>query len=184
VQQQLLDILGQLEHAQARLDMLADATGDNRWNVRNDPAKWSVAECVAHLNLTSAAYIPRIRKAIESARQLPPYDGKYHRDLIGWVFGKMTGPLPKIGGTRIGRVKTTAPFVPAGDHPKQITLPEFKRLQLELMGLVKESNGLAIHKTRIHSPFGEKISYNTYSTFRILPPHEERHLQQAEGVWQ
>jgi len=183
VQQQLSDIIGDFEHAQRRLDQLAQVIGDDRWNVRNDPARWSVAECVAHLNLTGAAYVPRIRKAIEEARTMPRYDGKYRRDFIGWLFAVMTGPLPKVGRTRIGKVKTTAPFVPTGDHPKQLTLAEFKRLQLELMGMVKECDGLAIHKTKIQSPFGEKISYNTFSTFHILTQHEERHLQQAEGVW-
>ena len=184
MQQQLSDIIAQFEHAQARLDRLGDATTDEHWSKRNDPARWSVSECVAHLNLTSEAYIPRIRKAIEEARRLPAFKGKYHRDVIGWLFGKMTGPLPKIGKMRIGKVKTTAPFVPKGDHPKQITLAEFKKLQLELIALVRECDGLPIDKTKIQSPFGEKISYNTYSTFRILPPHQERHLQQAEGVWE
>lgn len=182
--QQLSDIIAGFDHAQARLERLADKIPDDRWNMRNDPARWSVAECIAHLNLTSEAYIPRIRKALEHARRLPAFRGKYHRDIIGWVFAKMTGPLPKIGGKRIGRVKTTAPFVPRGDHPKQLTLAEFKRLQMELISLVRESDGLAIDKTKIQSPFGEKISYNTYSTFRILAPHQERHLQQAEAVWQ
>lgn len=184
MQQQLSDIIAQFGHAQARLDQLADAIPDDRWNKRNDPARWSVAECVAHLNLTSEAYIPRIRKAIEEARQLPAFTGRYRRDFIGWLFAKMTGPLPKIGRTRIGRVKTTAPFVPRGDHPKQLTIAEFRKLQLDLVALVNESEGLAIDKTKILSPFGEKVSYNTYSTFLILAPHQERHLQQAEGVWE
>jgi hypothetical protein len=184
VHRQLSDLVAQFEHAQGRLDRLADATSEERWNVRKDPARWSVAECVAHLNLTSAAYVPRIMKAIEEARKLPAFKGSYHRDFLGWLFATMTGPLPKFRGTRIGRVKTTAAFVPTGDHPKQLTLAEFKRLQLELIGLVEESDGLAIDKTKIRSPFGEKISYNTYSTFRILTGHEERHLQQAEGVWE
>jgi hypothetical protein len=183
MQQQLSDIIDQLEQAQAHLDKVGETIPDDRWNVRNDPARWSVAECVAHLNLTSAAYVPRIRKAIEEARQLPPFKGTYHRDFIGWLFAVMTGPLPKIGKKRIGRVKTTAPFVPTGNHPRQLTLAEFKRLQLELIGMVRESSGLAIDKTRIRSPFGEKIGYNTYSTFLILPAHQERHLQQAESVW-
>ncbi|HZI99434.1 MAG TPA: hypothetical protein VFD22_02145, partial [Gemmatimonadaceae bacterium] len=84
---------------------------------------------------------------------------------------------------RVGRVKTTAGFIPSGSFPKQQTLAEFKRLQLELVGMVKESDGLAIDKVSIASPFGEKIHYNVYSTYVILPRHEERHIQQAELVW-
>jgi hypothetical protein len=184
VQQQLSDIIAEFEHAERRLTGLAESIPDDRWNVRRDPSAWSAAECVAHLNLTSEAYIPRIQKAIEEARKLPPHRGKYHRDFVGWLFAKLVGPLPKIGKRRIGKVKTTPSFVPTGDHPKQVTLAEFKRLQGEIMNLVKECDGLAIHKTKIVSPFGEKVSYNTFSTFHILSTHEERHLQQAEGVWE
>lgn len=185
MQAQLSEIVAQLEHAQARMDRLGETIADDRWNMRNDPARWSVGECVAHLNLTSAAYIPRIRKAIEEARRLPRVTKtRYHRDVLGMLFATLTGPLPRIGKFRIGRVKTMPAFVPTGDHPRQVTLAEFKRLQLELTGMVKEADTLAIDKVTIRSPFGEKISYNLYSTFTILPRHQERHLDQAEAVWE
>jgi hypothetical protein len=99
------------------------------------------------------------------------------------MFAAMVGPLPKIGKTRIGRVATKPDFIPSGSFPKQLMLAEFKRLQLELIAIVRESDGLAIDKVRITSPFGEKIRYDVYSTYVILPRHEERHIQQAELVW-
>jgi len=181
---QIVDVVKAFEHAQERLDRLGDAIPEERWPVRSDPARWSCAECVTHLNLTNAAYVPRIRKAIEEARKLPRIaGGNYKRDMIGTIFAAMVGPLPTFGKTRIGRVKTTADFVPTGSHPKQLLLAEFKRLQLELMEMVKESDGLPIDKVAITSPYGEKIHYNLYSTYVILPRHEERHIQQAELVW-
>lgn len=166
-----------------RIELLAERTPDDNWAKRNDPAKWSPGECVAHLNLTSAAYIPLIRKAIEEARQQPRATGHYRRDFLGWLFATMTGPLPSIGKARIGRVKTTAAFVPTGSHPKQQLLAQFKRDQDELIGMVGEADGLAIDKVLIRSPFGGKIRYSGYSAFTILPRHQERHLQQAELVW-
>jgi hypothetical protein len=181
---QLAEVIEAFEHAQLRLDRLADAMSDDEWPARSDPARWSVAECVAHLNLTNAAYVPRIRKAIEEARKLPRHvGGSYQRGMIGKVFAAMVGPLPKIGKIRIGRVSTKPDFVPGGSLPKQQVLAEFKRLQLELIGMVRESDGLAIDKVKITSPFGEKIHYDVYSTYVILPRHEERHIQQAELVW-
>ncbi|HEX6575923.1 MAG TPA: DinB family protein [Gemmatimonadaceae bacterium] len=181
---QLAKLVDELNHAQARLERLGEQVPDDRWSKRSDEARWSVAECVAHLNLTSEAYIPRIRKAIEEARALPPAGSRsYSRDVIGWMFGKMVGPLPKIGKVRIGRVKTVPAFVPSGNFPKQQLLAEFKRLQDELIRLVRECDGLAIDEVKITSPFGERIRYNAYSALVLLPRHEERHLQQAELVW-
>ena len=181
---ELTRIIAELQHAMTRLEAVAERTPDDKWGKRNDPARWSPGECVAHLNLTSAAYIPLIRKAIEEARQRPRSTaGSYHRDFLGWLFATMTGPLPSIGGARIGRVKTAAAFVPTGDHPKQLLLAQFRHDQDELIGMVGEANGLAIDKVLIRSPFGGKIRYNCYSAFTILPRHQERHLQQAELVW-
>jgi hypothetical protein len=181
---QIVDVIDAFEHAQARLDKFTDAIPDDRWSARNDPARWSPGECVAHLNLTNSAYVPRIRKALEEARKLPRADGrKYRSDMLGRMFSMMVGPLPKIGKVRIGRVKTTAPFVPTGSAPKPDLVAEFRRIQLELIAMAKESDGMAIDKVKIASPFGEKIHYSVYSAFIILPRHEERHIQQAELVW-
>ncbi len=184
MRRELSQVIRDFEHAQTRLEKLAENVPDDRWTKRNDPARWSAAECVAHLNLTSAAYLPLIRKAIEEARQLPrPRRGPYKRDFLGWMFATMTGPLPSIGRARIGRVKTTADFVPTGNHPKQLVLAQFKRDQDQLIAMVHEGDGLALDKVLIRSPFGGKIRYNCYSAFTILPRHQERHLQQAERVW-
>lgn len=167
-----------------RLEALAENLPDDKWGRRNDTARWSPAECVAHLNLTSGSYIPLIRKAIEEARLQPRSRAvRYRRDFLGWLFATLTGPLPSIGKARIGRVNTAAAFVPTGNHPKQQLLAQFKHDQDELIGMVGEGNGLAIDKVPIRSPFGGKISYSCYSALTILPRHQERHLQQAELVW-
>ncbi|HEX2722055.1 MAG TPA: DinB family protein [Gemmatimonadaceae bacterium] len=184
MRRELSKIVRDLENAQARLDTLTATLSGDLWARRHDPAQWSPAECVAHLNLTSEAYIPLIRTAIEEARQLPrARSGQYRRDLLGWLFSMMTGPLPSLGRRRLGRVKTTAAFVPAGAHPREEVLAQFKRDQDELIRLVKEADGLALDQVLIRSPFGGKIRYNCYSAFVILPRHQDRHLDQAERVW-
>ncbi len=184
MRRELTEIVSDLEHAQARLEKLAENLQDDLWGKRSDPTRWSAAECVAHLNLTSQAYLPLIRKAIEEARQLPrPRRGPYRRDFLGWMFATMTGPLPSVGKIRIGRVKTTPKFVPTGNHPKQQALAQFKRDQDDLIAMVREGDGLALDQVLIRSPFGGKIRYNCYSAFTILPRHQERHLDQAERAW-
>ncbi len=183
MQQQLSKITEALDRALARLEALAVATPADRWSTRNDPSRWSVAECVAHLNMTSEAYLPLIRQAIVDARKLQQSGNGYSGTFLGRMFGALVGPLPSIGGRRIGRVKTPAEFVPSGDLPKNIVVAEFKRLQDALAGLIRESDGLALDKLLITSPFGGKVRYDCYSALVLLPRHQERHLQQAESVW-
>jgi hypothetical protein len=181
---QLAQLTGEYEHAQRRLEKLVDGVSADRWPVRSDPDRWSVSECIAHLNLTSEAYIPRMQKAISEAKQLPAMTrAKYRRDLKGWLLAKMVGPLPRIGGKRIGRVSTTAAFVPTSTDAPGVLVATFAKHQLELLRMLGESNGLQIDKVSIVSPFGEKVRYDCYSAFTILPRHQERHLQQAELVW-
>jgi hypothetical protein len=184
MQRQLAEIVRGFERAQKRLESLAERLPEQAWTERTDPARWSVGECVAHLNMTSAAYIPRMHKAIAEARGLSaPRVKKYHRDPIGWMFSFMVGPLPSVGRMRIGRVKTMPPFVPTGRQPVGTTLAEFKRYQDELIGMLREADGLPLDKVKITSPFGERIQYSCYSAFVIQPRHQERHLDQAELVW-
>jgi hypothetical protein len=108
---------------------------------------------------------------------------KYKRDPKGWFLANMVGPLPSIGSRRIGRVSTTAAFVPTGADAPNVLIATFTRFQLDLRRMLAESDGLQIDKVLIISPFGEKMRYDCYSAFTILPRHQERHLQQAELVW-
>ena len=183
MKRQLSQIVRELEEAEARLEKLSVKIPDAVWGQRNDDARWSVSECVTHLNITSEAYIPLIRRALEEARQLPEAKGPYKRDALGAVFGGLVGPLMRIGKFRFGRVSTTPDFVPQGQQPKNVSIAEFRRLQGELSVLVREADGKAIDKVQITSPFGGKIRYNCYSAFVMIPRHQMRHLEQAEEVW-
>ncbi|MEO5580501.1 MAG: DinB family protein [Gemmatimonadaceae bacterium] len=183
MQRQLSEIVKQFEHAQVRVDRLTDAVPDNRWPVRGDPDRWSVAECIAHLNLTSAAYIPRLRQAIVDARRMAPVKSHhYRRDPAGFFFSAVVGPMPTLGGFRIGRVKTPPKFVPEGKLTRQLVVAEFKRDQDYLIAIVREGDGMALDKVWIKSPFGERIRYNCFSALVILSRHEARHLDQAEAA--
>jgi hypothetical protein len=174
---QLQAVSDEFTAAQRRLHALADAVPDARWAERPDPDRWSVGECVAHLNLTSQAYLPLIRRALADARgsgaRAP---GRYHRDPTGWLLWRMGGPPSRH------RVRTSAPFVPTGDEPRLATLAEFDRLQAEQLECVREADGLPLGRVKITSPFDARISYNLYACFTILPRHQLRHIWQAEQV--
>lgn len=180
---QLAEIVTALESAQARLHRLADRIPDARWKSRPAPGRWSAAECVEHLNLTSRAYIPLLRRALELATRSPENTTRrYRRDFIGWLFSSIFGPLPRFRKTRLGRVKTSPDFVPKVTGDRAEVIAEFDRLQADLISLTRLSEGFPLDKMMIVSPFGGRIRYNMYSALRILPRHQERHLGQAEDA--
>lgn len=184
VHPELTDVVLGFERAQARLHALADALPPERWAARADPTRWSVAECVAHLNLTSRAYLPLLHEAIADGRQmLAPAPLRYRRDPVGWLLSNVVGPLPRIAGVRLGRVRTKPPFVPGGDLPRDAVLAEFDRLQREQIECVEAAEDLPLQRLWIRSPFDARVRHNVYSCLVMLPRHQERHVEQAEAVW-
>jgi len=170
--------------AASQLHLLADGLPEDLWSRRNDPDRWSVAECVAHLNLTGRAYVPLLQDALDRARSLPDRaPTRYRRDPVGWLLSVSTGPLPRLGGARFGKVRTAPAFVPDREVPRARTLEEFDRLQVEQVDAVRSSEGLPIHRVQITSPFDRRVRYNLYSALVILPRHQLRHIGQAEAVW-
>ena len=183
MQSQIADIVSDFEAAHVRFRQLATVTPESKWSTRRDPTRWSVAECVAHLNLTSRAYVPRLREAFAGQRALNPPPRRYRRDPAGWLIGLLVSPMPRIGRFRFGRMKTEAAFVPRGDLPRADLVSEFDALQDALIALTRAADGLPLEQIRIVSPFNARINYNAYACLWLLPRHQHRHLEQAENVW-
>jgi len=180
VQPQLAKVLESLESAQKKLRTLSDGVSEAAWNKHPAPDAWSAADCVEHLNLTSRAYVPRLREALDRARLLGrPPTTRYYLDVAGRVMAFMMRPMKHIGRFKIGRVKTTGPFTPRGGQSREQLLSEFVRLQSDLMTIVRSADGVPIDKVKIQSPFGN-LRYNAYSALEIVAQHQHRHLQQAE----
>ena len=183
-QPQLTRILDEFEDARSRLHGLVETLSPAQWAQRAEPTRWSVSECVAHLNLTSEAYVPLLREALEDARrQDQPSPTRYRRDPVGWMLSLVMGPVPRIGRLRIGAVRTTSAFVPEHGLPRADLLAEFDRLQEVQAELVRAADGHPIDRVWVTSPFDQRLRYNLYATFVILPRHQRRHIVQAERVW-
>ena len=181
MQRQLSDLIDSLDAAQRRLRTLTDNLSDSAWNRRPAPEKWSPAECVEHLNLTSRAFIPLLRDAVAAAKLSPQsHKAHYRRDLLGWFMSKMMGPLRHIGQLRVMPVKTLPPFVPKSNRSRTEILSDFVTLNAELVSLLRSADGLPIDEVKIVSPFGGRMRYDAYSAFAIIARHEHRHVQQAE----
>lgn len=177
MQPQLQEVADDLRAASERLARLAAAVPAPRWPTRNDPARWSVSECIDHLNLTSAAFVPLLEAGIAEARGRKPAPRRYRRGFLGWALYKMTGPDAR------GRLQTTAPFVPSEAREAGAVRADFARWQDRLLALLAAADGLPLDEVSLTSPFNARMRYNLYAAFSIVPRHQHRHLQQAERVW-
>lgn len=182
MQKQLAKIVESLESAQHKLRTLSDNISDSAWARHPAPGAWSAADCVEHLNMTSRAFVPRLREAANEARLLHSPPAKdYRMDFPGRVLAFMMRPIKHIGKFKIGRVKTTGEFSPKGGQTREELLSDFVRLQSELISIIRAADGLPIDRVKVQSPFG-RMRYNAYSALEIIAQHEHRHLQQAEDA--
>src|SRR5512147_2204452 len=172
---QLAAIVTELESAHGRLRELRRTMPRRAWDWRPAPGRWSAAECVAHLNLSSAAILPILREALREARgrreQASP---RYRRDPLGWLLCKVVSP---VGGLKM---RAAPEFVPSEAGDIDDLLDEFERLQASLLECVREAEGLPIDRVTLVSPFDARLTYNLYSALTLIPRHQHRHLVQAE----
>jgi len=175
---QLNAIADDFATAQMRLHRLVEVIPASKWHDRPTPDRWSVAECVAHLNLTAEAFRAPVTAALDVGRAYPKASTRrYHRGFTGWLLWRTMGPPVRL------RFKTAPTFVPESTAPVDDLVSEFDRRQDEQLGWVWSANGLPLETLMIVSPFNQSIRYNLYACLSILPRHQHRHLWQAEQVW-
>lgn len=171
---QLSAIIGDLQAAAHRLDALRSVLPDAAWTRRPGVARWSPAECVAHLNLTSEALLPVLRAGLDQAGNGPRSGSRYRRDLVGWVVWKLIAPSARL------RTRTVPAFMPSGEGSPGEVLAQFKRLQPEIIACVLAAEGLAIDHVTLASPYDARVRFNLYAALTLVPRHQHRHLLQAE----
>ncbi len=176
---QLQELMEEFDAARQRLRVLVKVAPEKFWLRRPGPERWSMAECLAHVNLTSAAYIPILRDGIARGARMGHGDpAQYHHDFFGWLLWKSNGPPVRF------RVKTAASFIPLHDQSLGELFVEFDRYHEEQLACVRDADGLPLSRVKIVSPFRSGLTYNLYSCFKILPRHQHRHLWQAEQAWE
>ena len=158
-------------HARGLVESVDEAT----WVTRPKPESWSMSECLAHLTLSTNAFLPAVREQLARpevrARQAP---ARMRRDLIGWALSRMLEPPVR------SKMPTTASFIPGGHQSRAEALAAFVASQAALLELLHESDGIDITQVRMTSPFNARVKYSLFSMFRITTAHQRRHLWQAE----
>ena len=171
---QLSAIVEDLHMAKRRLDALHCALAGSAWRRRPAPGRWSPAECVAHLNLTSQALLPVLHAGLEQAARESCHASRYRRGLVGWLIWKAIAPsctLPTM---------TVPALMPSVDTAFDDVAADFERLQAEIISCVRAAEGRALDRVTLVSPFDRRVRYNLYAALTLVPRHQHRHLRQAE----
>jgi DinB superfamily len=174
----LQTVLTEAEKNSERARLLAAKLTEDQLNWKPAQDKWSMAQCLEHLTVTSAAFDRYFTAAIEQARkrhsvtQNPRYQPSF---VGGWLARQVdpeTGrklPAPKI-------------FRPADASHIQSAVDKFINQQERFSAFVRQSEGVDYNKTRLRSPVTPLMRYSLADAFVITVLHGRRHLGQAQRV--
>lgn len=158
-----------------RAQALIDVVSADQLTRRPDPGKWSIAECLVHLNMTAATVQKLMARGIEQARQEKRFgSGPFSIGPKGRLLVWIAEPPPKF---RIRAPKNVRP--PATiDDPLQV-LPQFLHAQDEWERLMREQEGLDLAKIKVgQGAFRMRLA----AALPWMMAHQRRHLLQAENV--
>ncbi len=183
------DATATLEHLIADVKEIIDVVHQDFIPLDNDklyvlPAsgKWSINQCLQHLNITGDHYLPRIKQSVEKAVCKCQKNKTVYTS--GWV-GEMAvestkptveGAIPKPMKTF---KKTFDPQAIASDEKSAI--PEFLRQQEQLLHYLQQAKSVNLNRNRITSLI-PILRFRLGDAFRFLIAHEQRHILQARNV--
>jgi hypothetical protein len=146
-------------------------------NWRDNAEKWSVLQCLEHLNLYGDFYLPEFEMRILAGKKIndnPEFKG-------GWFAEKTAnGMLPQE--EKLSNSMNTFKNMNPNHSSLTVTiLDRFLKQQRQLLTLLEkaESVNIAKVKCKITLPI---IKFNMGSTFKFVVYHNERHLWQASNV--
>lgn len=163
-----------------RFEALVADLSDEQARWRPAAGRWSVGECIAHLNVTGALYHPLMTEAIAGGRQrgltgTAPYQG---RTLAGRLLLFILNPDKRR------QAKAPGTFQPAAGPSLDLAslVEEFRSVHEGWGRLLADADGLALGRIVFASPVSRLLRIHLAEAFEINSLHEARHLGQAERV--
>jgi hypothetical protein len=172
-------MLDQIDAIKRDGEAIASGLSEAQFNWHPGPGRWSVADCLQHLNVGVTKAMPAFDQAIAQGRargQTAPGPFKY-----GWfsrlVVGSMEPP-PKF------RMKTPPMLrVPmTATYRASDLLPEFFRVRDQLAERVRHADGLDLARVRTISHVNRLLRLPLGAYFQFILAHDRRHLWQARQV--
>ena len=146
---------------------------DAALNHKASPEKWSVLECIEHLNLYGDFYIPEIKNYIGKSKTQS--DEIFKSGLLGNYFVKSMTPKAKLN-----KMKTSADKNPGGSNLDKQVLRRFIAQQKDMLALMEQSKNISLAKTKTAISISKYLKLRLGDTFRFITAHNDRHLLQAE----
>lgn len=151
---------------------------DEQLNRGPGPGKWSVGQCLEHLNIMGGLYLPVISRKIKAARERgsKPADTVAH----GLIGRKMTEAMRRPASEKA--LKTPQQYAPSGSRLPRTVVEVFSRQLDELENLIDQARQVNANAVRIPNPIIPMLLPRLTDALELLVEHLKRHISQAERV--
>lgn len=142
---------------------------------KSSPTTWSVLECIAHLNLYYAFYIPLLNEALANSK---PQKGIviFKTGILGQFFVK----LMDANRDNTKKMKAVAQMNPNGADLRVEELQLFINYQSEFLSILEQSKNYDLNSCHIPTVLSKWVTISLGDTFRFIVTHNERHLLQIQ----
>lgn len=149
-----------------------------RW--KPAPDRWSIVECLQHLNLAERFYIRNIQHKVDQlgVLQTNPTDQVIESDWIGKTMLYVIDPQVKIKLPAPGMLRPRR----AEDLDPTDVVNQFVELQTLLRDLLNKAVYLDWNQDKVMTMYGNWLKIRLGDAVRMLVAHTERHMNQAMRV--
>jgi hypothetical protein len=141
--------------------------------------KWSVAQCLEHLNSYGHYYLPAIETAIKQAEKNNWLaEEQYVPGLLGNYFTNLM--KPDTEGKKMKKMSAPKNHTPTVELDSDKVLSEFIDQQERMIKLLERARKINLEKSKVPISIAKFIRLKLGDTFRFLIMHNYRHVVQAE----
>jgi hypothetical protein len=174
----LRDLQLQFEDSLADGHRIGQGLSPAQFNWRPAEGRWSVAECLDHLNVTNRLYLDQIQITIDRARRKgiignPPF--RYGR-IESWFVKQMNPPV-KL------KLKTPGEFAPTPSKlDRDEVLATWRSQHWDFLDKIAWCEGLHLTRNKVRSPITRFLKFSLGASFALVTAHNRRHLWQAKQI--
>lgn len=139
---------------------------------KSSPQQWSALECLEHLTLTNAFYLPELQHNMKDSSAAPAE--MFRSSWLGEYMGKSM--LPRNKGMKF---KTLSSINPNGAQLGWEALDTFTEQHQQLLNTLEQAKQAHLKKVKVRLFRPRWIKMPLGDVLRFVVYHNERHLQQA-----
>lgn len=149
---------------------------EERIHARITPKKWTVGECIAHLNRLGNYMADSMERSIRNAPdRLKGVRKRRRYGLLNRIFIRSMDPSSSM---KVPTPKLYRPEI-ATDESIEELLHTYKTLQERFLQLLEASEGLDLKRVKVRSPALPLLRFSLGACFHAMEAHQRRHLEQA-----